>query len=155
MGMGEHPTWLPDGKITQEAVNQHIKSMSNSANISMKIVPSTHEAGSPDQIMVHLGNVSLAVTRPHSQHGADWQFMNMAVQGLESTGYPIEDISGVLGTEVPGKKKKSDHQCFSLASKHPKARSFPLALAAQASPATILEVGIDSDADADALLALH
>eukprot|EP00747_Dinoflagellata_sp_TGD_P130406 gnl/TRDRNA2_/TRDRNA2_174828_c7_seq1.p1 gnl/TRDRNA2_/TRDRNA2_174828_c7~~gnl/TRDRNA2_/TRDRNA2_174828_c7_seq1.p1 ORF type:complete len:466 (-),score=22.33 gnl/TRDRNA2_/TRDRNA2_174828_c7_seq1:142-1539(-) len=110
MGFGNHLHWVPDGRMTQEEISEQTLKIGVPRNMSIVIIPNKHKPGTPKEIRIKLGAVSITVSSPHTQRGKDWHWLNLQVTGLEELSHTYGEIGGVLGSDSP--RASSQNKCL-------------------------------------------
>eukprot|EP00747_Dinoflagellata_sp_TGD_P062905 gnl/TRDRNA2_/TRDRNA2_153222_c0_seq1.p1 gnl/TRDRNA2_/TRDRNA2_153222_c0~~gnl/TRDRNA2_/TRDRNA2_153222_c0_seq1.p1 ORF type:complete len:201 (-),score=14.29 gnl/TRDRNA2_/TRDRNA2_153222_c0_seq1:109-621(-) len=150
MGFGKPIHWLADHEITPEAVSEYTQMFAHHEGVSIHLTTDEERPGSPKAINVKIGNVTVAVTRPHVPEGRNWQFLNLQVSGLDSLGYPLADVGGVMGPDSP-RRSKSKSTCLSSTRKL-NLINYTRGISSGEHPPvlSLQELGIHTDADVEA-----
>eukprot|EP00747_Dinoflagellata_sp_TGD_P130421 gnl/TRDRNA2_/TRDRNA2_174828_c7_seq26.p1 gnl/TRDRNA2_/TRDRNA2_174828_c7~~gnl/TRDRNA2_/TRDRNA2_174828_c7_seq26.p1 ORF type:complete len:469 (-),score=41.52 gnl/TRDRNA2_/TRDRNA2_174828_c7_seq26:142-1548(-) len=106
IGFGNPLHWIADGHITQDAISQQTLTK----NVSIIVMPSKRKLGSPKEIRLKMGAVSMTVSSPHTPKGKDWHWLNLQVTGLEELSHTYGEIGGVLGSDSP--RASSQNKCL-------------------------------------------
>eukprot|EP00747_Dinoflagellata_sp_TGD_P130429 gnl/TRDRNA2_/TRDRNA2_174828_c7_seq9.p1 gnl/TRDRNA2_/TRDRNA2_174828_c7~~gnl/TRDRNA2_/TRDRNA2_174828_c7_seq9.p1 ORF type:complete len:482 (-),score=38.72 gnl/TRDRNA2_/TRDRNA2_174828_c7_seq9:218-1663(-) len=147
MGFGNHLQWIQDGEMTQEKISEQTLRIGYPNNVSIIVIPSKHNPGTPKRIDIKIGAVTLTVSSPHTQRGKNWHWINLDVNGLEELSHTYQEIGGVLGSDSP--RDNGAKTCLNHAKKKTIGKLINSPSGGSQAITQLMEVGINTDSEED------